>query len=109
MKFELDPLYVIFEQHLYNFEDDEADRKTFVGSIVNDYLIYLRKMNIVIPKSLEGPVVEDLAGQVNSMLVKKTYGCLSIDDYRKGAPATVKKRARSRYGRLSKSRPKKSA
>ena len=61
-------------------------------------------MSIVIPKSLEGAIVEELAGQVNTMLVKKIYGCLSIDDYRKGAMGSVKKKARSRYARLSRAR-----
>jgi hypothetical protein len=107
MRTELDPLYVIFEQHLFNFQDSDADRKTFIGNIVNDYLTYLRKMNIVIPKSLESAIVEELAGQVNTMLVKKIYGCLSIDDYRKGAAAQLKKKARVRYARISRAKPKK--
>ena len=98
----MDPLYVIFEQHLFNFQDSDSDRKVFIGNIVNDYLTYLRKMNIVIPKSLESSIVEELAGQVNTMLVKKIYGCLSLDDYRKGAATTVKKKARARYTRLAK-------
>lgn len=104
MRPELDPLYVIFEQHLFNFQDSDSDRKTFIGNIVNDYLTYLRKMSIVIPKSLEGAIVEELAGQVNTMLVKKIYGCLSIDDYRKGAAGVVKKKARTRYSRLARPR-----
>ncbi|MGK5082756.1 hypothetical protein WDW37_05565 [Bdellovibrionota bacterium FG-1] len=107
MRTDLDPLYVIFEQHLYNFQESDADRRTFIGNIINDYLTYLRKMNIAIPKSLESSIVEELAGQVNSMLVKKIYGCLSIDDYRKGAPAPVKKKARSRYTRLAKTKARK--
>ncbi len=102
MKTDLDPLYVIFEQHLYNFQEADADRKTFIGSVVSDYLTYLRKMNIVIPKSLEHAIVEELAGQVNTMLVRKIYGCLSIDEYRKGSKPTVKKRAKARYTKLAK-------
>jgi hypothetical protein len=109
MRTELDPLYVIFEQHLFNFQDSDADRKTFIVNIVNDYLTYLRKMNIVIPKSLESAIVEELAGQVNTMLVKKIYGCLSIEDYRKGAAATEKKKIRSRYTRLSRTRSTKAS
>ena len=45
-------------------------------------------------------------GQVNTMLVKKIYGCLSLDDYRKGAAAPLKKKARARYTRLAKVAPK---
>lgn len=98
----LDPLYVIFEQHLYNFQDSDIDRKTFLGNVVRDYSAYLRKMSIVVPKSLEEPVFEELAAQVNVMLVKKIYGCLSIADYQKKAPTTMKRKARERYTRLSK-------
>jgi hypothetical protein len=105
----MDPLYVIFEQHLYNFQDDDADRRTFIGNIVKDYLTYLRKMNIVVPKSLEHLIVEELAGQVNTMLVKKIYGCLSIDEYRKGSAPVLKKKAKTRYTRLAKAKTAKVA
>jgi hypothetical protein len=96
----LDPLYVIFEQHLYNFQDSDEDRKTFICKIIHDYLTYLRRLNIAVPRSLEKPIVEELYVQVNTMLVKKIYGTASIDEYRKVVAPTVKKRARSRYSKL---------
>ena len=98
---QLDPLYVIFEEHLYNFQDSDSDRRVFIGNIVKDYLTYLRKMNVVIPKSLEASIIEELGIQVNTMLVKKIYGCLTIDEYKKTMSTTVKRKARSRYTRLS--------
>jgi hypothetical protein len=97
----LDPLYVIFEQHLLNFEDSGSDRKSFIAAILADYLSHLRKLKVVVPKSLEQPVIEELASQVNTMLVKKIYGCLSIDDYRDKATSTARKRARDRYRRIA--------
>lgn len=100
----LDPLYVVFEQHLCNFQDDEVDRKSFVEAVVRDYLTYLRKLNIAVPKSLEGLVVEELATQVSTMLVKKIYGCLSIQDYRQGLPTPTKRRAKTRYSKLTRAR-----
>lgn len=99
---QLDPLYVIFEQHLYNFQDSDSDRKTFIGNIIVEYLTYLRKMNVVVPKSLEQPIIEELATQVNTMLVKKIYGCLSIEDYVKGRPFGEKRKVKTRYQRLTK-------
>ncbi len=101
---ELDPLYVIFEQHLFNFEDSEEDRKTFVLGIVQDYIAHLRSLKIVIPRNMEYLILEELFAQVNTMLSKKMYGCLSIDDYRKGVLPGLKRRARSRYTRLAKAR-----
>ncbi|MBC7691031.1 MAG: hypothetical protein H7222_04630 [Methylotenera sp.] len=96
-----DPLYVIFEQHLFHFQESDSDRKTFILAIVSDYLSYLRKKNITVPRSLEQPIVEELATQVNVMLVKKIYGCLSIADYQNNLPGSVKKRARTRYSKLA--------
>ena len=97
----LDPLYVIFEQHLFSFQDPETDRKSFISKVVTEYLSYLRRLNISVPRSLEQPIVEELSEQVNSMLVKKIYGCLSIEDFRKTANGAAKKRARTRYSKLS--------
>jgi len=97
-----DPLYVIFEEHLYNFQDPDVDRKTFVGKIIQDYLTHLRRLSISIPKSLEASIVEELVEQVNSMLVKKIYGCFSLEEYQKKAPTKSKRRATSRYKSLRK-------
>ena len=77
----IDPLYVIFEQHLFNFADPDSDRKTFIAHVVADYIGYLRKNNIIVPKSLEQPIVEELGTQVNTMLVKKIYGCLTVNEF----------------------------
>jgi hypothetical protein len=96
----VDPLYVIFEEHLYNFEDSDSDRKTFIVNVVHDYLTHLRKMNLTVPKSLEQPIVEELAEQVNTMLVKKIYGCLSIEEFKRRAPKAAKRRSRARYDKM---------
>ena len=97
---QLDPLYVIFEQHLYNFQDSEEDRKVFIDKIVQDYFSYLRKLNISIPQSLEGQILEELSTQVNVMLIKKIYGCLSLQDYQKHIPLESKRKVKARYSRL---------
>ncbi len=99
---QLDPLFTIFEQHLYNFQDSEIDRKTFVNNVVQEYLNYLRKLAISVPRTLEGAIVEELAIQVKSMLVKKIYGCLSIQDYQKKQPTQTRRKAKSRYAKIQK-------
>ncbi len=101
---QVDPLYVIFEQHLFNFSDSDSDRKTFITHVVNDYISYLRKNNIIVPKSLEQPIIEELGTQVNTMLVKKIYGCLSITDYVGGTAGMAKKRkTKSKANKFTKS------
>ena len=98
---QVDPLYLIFEQHLLNFQDPDTDRRTLVLKIVAEYINYLRKQNISVPRALEQPIVEELYTQVNTMLVKKIYGCLTTQDFQSSASLTVKKQARSRYTRLT--------
>ena len=100
-KQQVDPLYVIFEQHLLNFQDPDTDRRTLILKIVAEYINYLRNQNISVPRSLEQPIVEELYAQVNMMLVKKIYGCLTHTDFRSSVPSTVKKKTRSRYEQLA--------
>ena len=98
----IDPLYVIFEQHLFNFADPDSDRKTFIAQVVADYIGYLRKNSIIVPKSLEQPIVEELGTQVNTMLVRKIYGCLTVNQFADGAASgrrASKKRAKARVSK----------
>ncbi len=99
-----DPLFVIFEQHLVNFQDNEVDRKTFIGQVIQDYFTYLRKMKIIIPLSLEKSIAEELASQVQVMLLKKIYGFHSIQEYQKKAPKSERVQAKRRYSRLVRAR-----
>jgi hypothetical protein len=99
-----DPLYVIFEQHLVNFQDSDADRKTFIAQVIQDYFSYLRKLKIIIPLSLEKSIAEELASQVQVMLLKKIYGFHSIQDYQKKTSRATRTQAKKRYSRLLKTR-----
>lgn len=99
----IDPLYVIFEQHLFNFADPDSDRKTFIAQVVSDYISYLRKNNIIVPKSLEQPIVEELGTQVNTMLVRKIYGCLTVNQFADPIASSDRVRTRKRVkSRVSK-------
>lgn len=105
----LDPLYIIFEQHLLNFQDADSDRKTFIAKIVKEYLSHLRRMGVLVPRPLEEPVIEELACQVNSMLVKKIYGFLSVEEYQKVIGGFARKKASVRYRRLNRDLRRRSA
>lgn len=108
----IDPLYTIFEQHLFNFQDANADRKTFLDAIVKDYISQMRKMGLAVPSEWEEHIFEELFFQVNTMLVKKIYGCLTINEFietkkkskdKKVAQAfaSQKKKAKVRYQELA--------
>jgi len=96
----LDPLYIIFEEQLYHFNDPDLDRKTFITKVVSEYLSFLRKRQLSVPPEMERYIVEELSLTVSQMLVKKIYGCFSIEEYRQKAPLEVKKKSRSRFKRL---------
>jgi hypothetical protein len=98
-----DPLYTIFEQHLFNFQDPNADRSTFCETIVKEYLITMRKLGLAVPMEWEAQIFEELFFQVNSMLVKKIYGCQTIDQYTAKATTAQKRKAQARYRTLERS------
>jgi hypothetical protein len=95
-----DPLYTIFEQHLFNFQDPNADRNVFIEVIVKDYLTQMRKLGLAVPVEWEAHIFEELFFQVNTMLLKKIYGCQSINEYTAKAPTVQKKKAKARYKKL---------
>ncbi len=96
----VDPLYVIFEQHLYHFQVEEIEHQAFIIAVLEDYFSYLRKLKISIPKSLEASIAQELWSQVHVLLMKRIYGCLTLRDYQKGLLATEKRKVKARYSRL---------
>ena len=100
-KEQLNPLLVIFEEHLFNFHRENSDRQTFVESVLQSYLSYLSKLNITVPKSLERPIHDELVHQIRSMLLKRIYGYHSIRDFQLQLTKDSKRKAHSRYLKLT--------
>ena len=98
----LDPLHTIFEQHLFNFQDPNSDRDAFIEAIVREYLTHMRKLGLSVPKEWEPTVSEELFFQVRAMLLKKIYGCLTINEFTAKAPTEVKAKVRKDYRKMSK-------
>ncbi|MBI3556517.1 MAG: hypothetical protein HY074_09665 [Deltaproteobacteria bacterium] len=95
-------LYTIFEKHLYDFEDNEESEHAFVDKIVHDYLRHLVAKNIAVPRRWHAHIVEELRDQVRKMMVKKMYGCLSIEEFVMGQtdrPAR-RKASKKKYSKL---------
>ena len=90
----LDALYTIFEKHLYNFENENDSEEALIANIVEDYLEFLVANKIAVPQRWCAQIADELKEQVRKMLLKKIYGCFSLDDYRKNAGATAKKKRR---------------
>lgn len=81
MKSQLDPLYAIFEKHLYNFIIEEQSSDDLVQAVVNDYLETLMQ-NASVPIKVAEFVEKDLKEEVLEMLRKKTYGHYDLAHFR---------------------------
>ncbi len=99
----VNPLYTIFEKHLYDFEDNEESEHAFVDKIVNDYLKFLCSQHIAVPRRWQAHIVEELRDQVRKMMVKKMYGCLSVEEFVLGTDDRAAKRkiAKKKYAKLT--------
>lgn len=99
----LDALFTIFEKHLYDFEaEDDDSQQKFIDKIVLDYVRFLETSNIAVPRKFYNQIVDELRNQVRTMLVKKMYGCLSIEEFLRGQPDQGDKRktARKKYSKI---------
>lgn len=83
MRKESDPLYFVFEQHLFTalVEDETID--SFLNRVVTDYLGRLLISGTVVPQTFRETLETDLRDEVLEMLRKKTYGHFSLAAYRK--------------------------
>ena len=74
-----DPLFRIFEKHLYEFNYETRD--SFITKVVREYLQFLaRDCKAVIPASRRSLLESTIADDVSDMLVRKIYGCLEIEE-----------------------------
>lgn len=98
----LQALYTIFEKHLYDFEDNAETEAALIDKIVGDYLNFLSTQQVVVPKKWRMQIIDELRHQVHQMLVKKMYGCLSVEEFLmgEGDRADKRKKSRKKYSKL---------
>lgn len=74
-----DPLFRIFEKHLYEFNYETRDN--FITTVVREYLAFLvQERKVMIPASRRTSLESAIAEDVSDMLVRKIYGCLQVED-----------------------------
>lgn len=89
MRFDSDPLYLIFEQHLFTALVEEEHVDDFMARVVADYMAHLNVIGTVIPQSLRPTLEQDLRDEVLEMYRKKTYGHYSLAEFRKAKGVSV--------------------
>lgn len=100
-----DPLFIIFEKHLYDFNYES--RELFLKGVVDEYIAHLVKQKAVIPPAWRNHLEKSLHEEVSDMLVRKLYGCLTVEEFKAKAeekkPELVahRKEVRKRYQKLA--------
>jgi hypothetical protein len=100
-----DPLFIIFEKHLYDFNYES--RETFLKGVVDDYVTHLVRQQVTVPPAWRGHLEKTLTEEVSDMLVRKLYGCLTVEEFKAKAEEqkveiiTARKEARKRYQKLA--------
>lgn len=99
-----DPLFIIFEKHLYDFNYES--RELFLKGVVDEYISHLVRQQVVIPPAWKTHLDKTITEEVSDMLVRKLYGCLTVEEFQakqEEAPEnliTEQKEARKRYQKL---------
>lgn len=99
-----DPLYYIFEQHLFNALVEDEGTDAFLSRVVEDYVGRLIESGTVIPREVLPTVQQDLREEVLEMLRKKTYGHFNLADFRRAkgiepVPTATPQREKARRNR----------
>ena len=74
-----DPLFIIFEKHLYDFNYES--RELFLKGVVEEYIAHLVRQQVVIPPAWKTHLDKTLSEEVSDMLVRKLYGCLTVEEF----------------------------
>jgi hypothetical protein len=82
MRGNTDPLYIFFEQRLFNALVEDETTDAFLDAVVSDYMLSLRNQGIV-PANFKADVERDLRDDVRDMLKKKIYGHYDLVQFRK--------------------------
>lgn len=77
-----DELYDIFIKHLTDFDDLKEGAEELVQKVVVDYFVTLMERGNI-PQSQQDSLEELLTEEVWDMYRKKTYGFVSLTEYRK--------------------------
>lgn len=98
-----DPLFIIFERHLYDFNYES--RELFIQGVVTEYLAYLAQQKVLVPVIWRKQMETSLTEEVSDMLVRKIYGCLTVEEFKQKDAENVvsiaeRKTARKRYQKL---------
>lgn len=77
-----DKLYSLFEQHLSGVLDESTSPTDLVEKVVTEYLQTLAYQGYFTPPKLHESLVEELRDEVMGMYRKKTYGFLTLHEYK---------------------------
>lgn len=77
-----DLLYQVFDQELHVESDQEISVEAFAIQVVERYLQLMAEQGVHVPMRMRALLEDDLLDDVIDMIRKKTYGTVSILEYR---------------------------
>jgi hypothetical protein len=98
-----DPLFIIFEKHLYDFNYES--RELFLKNVVDEYVVHLLRQKVMIPPTWKTHLEKTLTEEVSDMLVRKLYGCLNVEEFQqkeeeKATLPATRRESKKRYQKL---------
>lgn len=104
MEKHIDPLYIIFEKKLFD-EIEYLSDQDFIFAVARDYLDFIKSKGAIIPDNFFEGTLNTILENLETMLIKKIYGCHNVTEYRKmtylGKEEDIEL-ARQRYNSLKK-------
>jgi hypothetical protein len=98
----VDLLYSIFEQYLFNALVEDETTEDFLTRVVREYVARLsHKGKGTIPREFAQSIETDLREEVLEMFRMKTYGHYNLADFRKAHAAVPQKTKAPRNRRAS--------
>jgi hypothetical protein len=79
-----DKLYQIFEKYLFDDSKKEQSHEELIFDVVAEYILYLMNVGNV-PHTILDTLEVDLKEEVLELYRKKTYGFLSLQEFRSQA------------------------
>lgn len=104
MKETIDPLYVIFEKKLFD-ETEFVSDQDFIFAVAREYFDYIKSCGAIIPDNFFEATLDTILENLETMLLKKIYGCQSVKEFNKTSYLGKKEDielARARYKSLKK-------
>lgn len=76
-----DHLFDLFLKRLNNYDDIDETHNDFIKNVTNEFFLKIGETGHI-PGDFREGVLEDIEHEVIEMYCKKTYGCMTLKEFR---------------------------